>query len=128
VKLLLEKGAKLESKINGVRRRCHGLQDMGKRQWRSCCSRKALKLESKDKRMGADALFMGGSEWDEAVVKPVAEKGAELEFKDEAWGQTPLSYAARFGHKAVVKLLFENGAELESKDKEWGLTRCSWRY
>jgi hypothetical protein len=81
VKLLLEKGAELETK--GI----------------------------KDKFFGMTPLAWAAGNGHEAVVKLLLEKGAELETKSGSFGRTPLAWAAGNGHEAVVKLLLEKGAE-----------------
>jgi hypothetical protein len=118
VKLLLEKGADLESKDKK-----YGRTPLS---WAAESGHKAVegtKLESKSKH-GQTSLSWAARKGYKAVVK-LLEKGADLESKDN-YGQTPLSYAAERGDEAVVKLLLEKGAELESKDIEYsGLQRRS---
>jgi ankyrin repeat protein len=124
VKLLVEKGAELETKS----------KDYGQTPLLYAASRgqeavvkllleKGAELETKDK-YGQTPLSWAASRGREAVVKLLLEKSAELETKDNN-SQTPLSWAAWNWHEAVVKLLLEKSAELETKDK-YGQTPLSW--
>jgi hypothetical protein len=121
VRLLLKKGADLESKD-----RKYGLAPLscaaesGHKAVVKLLVEKGAKLDSKSKH-GQTSLSWAARKVYKAVVKLLLEKGADLESKDN-YGQTPLSYAAERGHEAVVKLLLENGAEPESKDKPYGST------
>ena len=128
VKLLLEKGADLETKAsidpdlkdsqsgrtplswaagNGHEAMVKLLLETGK-----------VDVESQDKN-GRTPLSWATGNGHEAVVKLLLEKGAELETKSSN-GRTPLSWAAGNGHEAVAKLLLEKGAELETKDIAYG--------
>jgi hypothetical protein len=114
VKLLLEKGAELESKNK------NGQTPLSLAAWRGneamvkLLLEKSAELESKNKN-GQTPLSLAASRGSEAVVKLLLEKGAELESEDKD-GQTPLSLAAENEEETMVKLLLEKGAELESKD------------
>ena len=123
VKLLLEKGAELESKdnING-RTPLSWAAIQGHEAVVKLLLEKGAQLESKDD-FGQTPLSWAAENGHEAVVKLLLEKGAQLESKDDV-GRTPLSSAAENGHKAVVKLLIEKGAQLESKTTMVG---CRYR-
>jgi hypothetical protein len=126
VKLLLEKGAELESKDNGSGRTpLSWAAEKGHETVVKLLLEKGAELESKDKDEGRTPLWWAAVRGHEAVVKLLLEKGAELESKDNR-GRTPLSWAAERGHEAVVKLLLEKGAELESKDNGSGRTPLWW--
>ena len=124
VRLLLEKGAELESKDNYGRTPLSRAAENGHEAVVKLLLEKGAELESKDNDYGQTPLLWAAENGHEAVVKLLLQKGAELESKDN-YGRTPLSWAARNGHEAVVKLLVEKGAELESKDK-FGQTPLSW--
>ncbi|CZR56859.1 uncharacterized protein PAC_06748 [Phialocephala subalpina] len=126
VKLLLEKGAELETKDEyyGSRTPLSWAAEDGHEAVVKLLLEKGAELETKDD-YGRTPLSWAAEDGHEAVVKLLLEKGAELETKDDC-GRTPLSYAAMYGHEAVVKLLLEKGAELETKDKDFGRTPLSW--
>ena len=152
VKLLLEKGAKLEIKdkkynqtplLWAVKKRHEAVVKL--------LLEKGAELEIKDKKYKQTPLSYAAEKGHEAMVKLLLEKGAELETESKsgqtplsyaaAYGheavvellvvkgaelETPLSYAAAYGHEAVVKLLLEKGAKLEIKDKKYHRTPLSW--
>jgi ankyrin repeat protein len=126
-KLLLEKGAELESK--------DGYDGRTLLSWAAGKGHEAVvkllleegaELESKDGYDGRTPLWWAAEKGHEAVVKLLLEKGAGPESKDNDRGWTLLSRAAEKGHEAVVKLLLEKGAEPESKDRYDGRTPLSW--
>ena len=125
VKLLVEKGAKLEAKDerNGLTPLLWAAAN-GHEAVVKLLLEKGAELEAKDH--GQTPLFYAAANGREAVVKLLVEKGAKLEAKDKDNGQTPLFHAAANGREAVVKLLLEKGAELEAKDKENGQTPLSY--
>jgi ankyrin repeat protein len=122
VKLLLEKGADVESKNWGgtplgwaAARRHEAVVQL--------LLEKGVELETKDDSGRTPPSYVAGN-GHEAVVKLLLKKGAELETKYKGvWtlalapggGRTPLSWAAGNGHEAVVKLLLDQGAKLETK-------------
>ncbi|OKP06952.1 Ankyrin repeat domain-containing protein 50 [Penicillium subrubescens] len=123
VRLLLEKGAELESKDDDgwTPLACAAMN--GHEAVVSLLLEKGAELESKDDD-GWTPLAWAAMNGHEAVVSLLLEKGAELESKvDDGW--TPLTCAAMNGHEAVVSLLLEKGAELESKDDD-GWTPLAW--
>src|SRR3984885_498967 len=98
VKLLLEKGAKLEAKDerNGLTPLLWAAAN-GHEAVVKLLLEKGAELEAKDKDNGQTPLFYAAANGREAVVKLLLEKDAELEAKDKDDGQTPLSYAAANG-------------------------------
>ena len=127
VKLLLEKGAQLESKDNKYGQTpLSWAAETGHEAVVKLLLEKGAQLESKDNVIGRTPLLWAAEKGHEAVVKLLLEKGAQLESKDNVIGRTPLLWAAEKGHEAVVKLLLEKGAQLESKDNVIGRTPLSW--
>jgi ankyrin repeat domain-containing protein 50 len=124
VKLLLEKGAELESKDSNGRTPLSWAAEKGHEAVVKLLLEKGAELESKGSNDWTP-LSWAAENGQEAVVKLLLEKGAELESKDRWFGRTPLSLAAEKGHEAVVKLLLEKGAELESKGSRSGQTPLS---
>ena len=114
IRLLLEKGAKLETVdiLFGQTPLSHAAK-YGKEAVVQLLLEKGAELETKS-RVGRTPLSHSAQYGKEAVVQLLLEKGAELETKS-AVGRTPLLYAAWYGSEAVVKLLLEKGAELEVK-------------
>jgi ankyrin repeat protein len=125
VKLLLDKGAELESKdsIYGGTPLLWAAEN-GHEAVVKLLLDKGAELEFKDSEYGQTPLLWAAESGHKAVVKLLLEKGAELESKDKS-SQTPLLCAAANGREAAVKLLLEKGAKLESKDK-YGQTPLSW--
>ncbi|KAF2191875.1 hypothetical protein K469DRAFT_344388 [Zopfia rhizophila CBS 207.26] len=114
VKLLLEKGAALESKSNSGRTPLSWAAQNGHEAVVvKLLLEKGAVLESKS-NSGRTPLSWAAQNGHEAVAKLLLEKGAVLESKDKDYGWTPLLWAERYGHEAVVKLLLEKGAVRES--------------
>jgi len=89
VRLLLEKGADIDSKAKG-------------------------KIVA-----GMTPLSYAAQNGHTAVVRLLLEKGADIDSKAKGKivaGMTPLSFAAKNEHMAVVRLLLERGADVNSKD------------
>ena len=112
VKLLLEKGAELETKDEEC--------DWTPLSWAAengheaavkLLVEKSAELETKDEEYGRTPLSWAAENGHEVVVKLLVEKGAELETKDKNYDRTPLSLAAENGREAVVKLLLKKGAK-----------------
>ena len=126
VKLLLEKGAGVESKD-----RYYGQTPL----WRAAENgheavvelllEKGADVESKDREFGRTPMLRAAEKGHEAVVKLLLEKGADMESKDGGFGRTPLLRATEKGHEAVVKMLLEKGADMESTDR-YGQTPLWW--
>jgi hypothetical protein len=111
VKLLLEKGAELETKDKDYGQTpLSWAAENGHEAVVKLLLEKGAELETKSNN-GRTPLSWAAARGHEAVVKLLLEKGAELETKDKDYGQTPLSWAAARGHEAVVKLLLEKGAK-----------------
>jgi hypothetical protein len=108
VKLLLDKGAKLEIEDQYGRTPLSRAAANGHEAIVKLLLDKGAKLEIKD-QYGRTPLSRAAVKGHEASVKLLLDNGAELETKDQ-YGQTPLSRAAANGHEAIVKLL-EKDAE-----------------
>ena len=125
VKLLLDKGAELETKDTEYRRTpLSYAARSGHEAVVKLLLDKGAELETKDTEYGRTPLAWATENGYEAVVKLLLEEGAELDTKSNN-GRTPLSWAVRNRHEAVVKLLLEEGAELDTKDN-YGRTPLSW--
>jgi ankyrin repeat protein len=109
VKLLLEKGAELDSKDN-----IYGRTPLS---WAAKTGREAVVKLLLEKGAELDSKDIRGRTLSWAAVKLQLEKGAELESKDKQ-GQTPLSLAAKNGYKAVVKAA--DFYYLDNGKCEWG--------
>jgi ankyrin repeat protein len=127
MKLLVEKGAELETKSDYYGRTplSYAAED-GHAAVVKLLLEKGAELETKSTSSGRTPLSYAAEKGHEAVVKLLVEKGAEPETKDENYGRTPLLYAVENGHVAVVKLLVEKGAELETKSTSSGQTPLSY--
>jgi ankyrin repeat protein len=124
VQLLLEKGAKMESKDRYSPTPLSLAAELGHEAVVKQLLEKGAKLESKSNN-GRTPLSLAAEHGHEAVVKQLLEKGAKLESKSNN-GRTPLSLAAEHGHEAVVKQLLEKGAEVESEDEYYRRTPLLW--
>ncbi|KAG4432770.1 hypothetical protein IFR05_011753 [Cadophora sp. M221] len=109
VKLLLEKGAELETSSSSGRTPLSFAAARGHEAVVKLLLEKGAELETLDS-YGRTPLSYAAARGHEAVVKLLLEKGAELETSSSS-GQTLLSYAVANGHEAVVKLLLEKGAK-----------------
>ena len=139
VKLLLEKGAEVNSKedIYG-QTPLSWAEKNGHKAVVKLLLEKGAEVDSKDNEYGQPPLkraanneygqtplIRAAKNGHEAVVKLLLEKGAKVESQDDIYGQTPLSWAAKNGHKAVVKLLLEKGTKVDSKSDN-GQTPLLW--
>ena len=115
IRLLLEKGAKLETvaEASGWTPLLYAI-DNGQKAVVKLLLEKGAKLEAVRGVPDNTPLLYAIAKRDEAVVQLLLEKGAKLETKS-TYGQTPLSKAAAYGNEVVVKLLLERGAKLETK-------------
>ncbi|OGE49580.1 hypothetical protein PENARI_c020G07591 [Penicillium arizonense] len=124
VKLLLDRGARLETKDNVF---CQTPLSLAAQNGHNLVVKllldKGACLETKD-NFGQTPLSLAAGNGHDLVVKLLLDKGACLETKDNC-GQTPLSLAAGNGHDLVVKLLLDKGACLETKDN-CGQTPLLW--
>ncbi|PQE24784.1 ankyrin repeat and SAM domain containing 6 protein [Rutstroemia sp. NJR-2017a BVV2] len=115
VKLLLEKGAELETKSTSGQTPLSWAAGNGNEAIVKLLLEKGAELEAKDSFYSRTPLLWATGYGHEVVVKLLLEKGAEIETKSTS-GRTPLLVAAEYGREAVVKLLLEKGAKLETKD------------
>ena len=104
MKLLLEKGAELETKDYYGRTPLSWAAQKGHEAVVKLLLEKGAGLETKDKNYGRKPLLWAAKNRYEAVVKLLLEKGAGLETKDY-FSRTPLSLAIENRHEAVAKLL-----------------------
>ncbi|KAJ5935976.1 hypothetical protein N7454_005274 [Penicillium verhagenii] len=124
VRLLLEKGAELESNDDSRRTPLLWAARNGHKEVVRLLLEKGAELESNDDSRRTPLLWAARN-GHKAVVRLLLEKGAELDSKD-CQGRIPLSWAASNGHEAVVRVLLEKGAELECKNNVGGQTPLSW--
>jgi len=124
-KLLLEKGADLESKSKNGYTPLSQAAFKGHEAVTKLLLEKGADLESKSKN-GCTPLWQAASKGHEAVAKLLLEKGADLESKDND-GDTPLSQATANGHEAVTKLLLEKGTNLKKGTNLEKGGRKGWR-
>jgi ankyrin repeat protein len=125
VKLLVDKGADLESKDEEYGRApLSWATENGHQAVLRLLVDEGADLESKDYWFRQTTLSWAAEKGNEAVVKLLLGKGANPESKDEQ-GWTPLSLAAGNKHEAVAELLLGDGADVDSKDEN-GRTPLSW--
>ena len=111
VKLLLKKGAELESKDEEYDRTpLIWAAKNGHERVVKLLLEKGADLESRDEQWGQTPLSWAAENGHEGVVKLLLEKAVNVHSKD-CYGQTPLSRAAENGHEAIVKLLLGKAAE-----------------
>jgi ankyrin repeat protein len=113
-RLLLEKGADLESKDKYGNTLLLGAVFKGQEAVVRFLLENGADLESKNND-GSTPLIVAVFKKHEALIRLLLEKGADLESKNNE-GNTPLLQAAFNGHVAITRLLLEKGANLESKD------------
>ncbi|PQE28114.1 ankyrin repeat-containing protein [Rutstroemia sp. NJR-2017a BBW] len=114
VKLLLDKGAEIETKSTSGQTPLLWAAMNGNEAVVKLLLEKGAELEAKDYSYGLTPLSWAVKNGNEAVVKLLLEKGVEIETKS-TYGLTPLSWAAMNGNETVIKLLLEKGAEIETK-------------
>jgi len=114
VKLLLDKGAEIETKDKWGKTPLSWAAEHGRKVVVKLLLDKDAEIEIKNK-LDQTPLSLAAEHGREAVVKLLLDKGTEIETKDK-WGKTPLSWTARHGQEAVVRLLLDKGAEIEAKD------------
>ena len=123
VKLLLEKGAQMDSKDKYNQTALLLAVQNGHEAMVKMLLKEGADLDSKDV-YGQTPLSRAARKGHEAVIGLLLDKGAELDSKDNR-GRTPLFWAVEYRHEAMVKLLLRKGAELESKDAGFGWTPLS---
>jgi ankyrin repeat protein len=115
VKLLLEKGAKVEWLSNdedgtplryAIRGGHHGVVRL--------LLENGANIERVVRR-GMGSLLYAVDKGHETVVKVLLENGAQVNART-LLGRTPLSLAASHGHEAIMRILLENGADIDGKD------------
>ena len=128
MRLLLDKGAELESKDKADGRTpLSWAAESGHKAAVKLLLEKGAELESKDKYYGRTPLFWAAEKGHETVVKLLlAKEGVDPDSTSD-YGQTPLSCAAKNGHEAVVKMLLaKEGVDQDSKDSDYGRTPLWW--
>jgi ankyrin repeat protein len=113
VKLLIEKGANLDVKINNDPILIWSIKN-NKTDITIALLKKGGDVNAKD-NVGWTPLHYAAPHSHVAIVKLLIEKGADINAKDNA-GWTPLHAAAKNGKTEAVKLLIEKGANLETRD------------
>jgi ankyrin repeat protein len=116
VRLLLEKGADVESK-NGEDGRTPLSWAVERGHEAVLLAKDSIDPDSEDST-GRTPLSWAAENGHEAVVRLLlAKDGVDPDSEDFRWGQTPLSWAAEKGHEAVVQLLLaKDGVDPDSKD------------
>ncbi|KAK6519154.1 hypothetical protein TWF281_003843 [Arthrobotrys megalospora] len=115
VKILMEKGASLESQNGRGQTPLSIAAEAGREAVVKILMDKGANLETKEER-GQTPLSLAAEGGHESVVRMLVEKGASLATGDK-WGQSPLLLATARGHEAVVKVLMENGANINAADQ-----------
>ncbi|KAK5053134.1 hypothetical protein LTR84_002108 [Exophiala bonariae] len=123
VKLLLAKGADLESKDEDGGKPLYWAAANGHAGVAKLLLEKGVNPGAKN-YVGVTPLSIAAFHGHEAVVTLLLEKGVDLESIGFD-GRTPLSSAACKGHKAVAMLLLDKGANIEFKDDQ-GRTPLWW--
>lgn len=113
VGLLLEKGADIDGKHNGLTALHHAVK-YGHEAVTRLLLEKGADFERKDSH-GLTPLHSAAANGNETVALMLLEKGADIEGK-EYNGQTALHLAAQYGHETFVLLLLEEGADIERKN------------
>jgi ankyrin repeat protein len=109
VKLLLDKGAAIEVKVN-----YRGAPPATVAFYADPATLKLLSTKSPIDAIGATPLYIAAKEGHTAIAEALLAKGAAVD-SEESMGNTPLYIAAQEGHVEVVKLLLEKGARIEGK-------------
>jgi ankyrin repeat protein len=110
VKLLLEKGAAVDTKAN-----YRGAPPSTVAFYSSPEVVALLRVKAPVEPVGATPLYVAALEGHVAVVTLLLDNGAAIEAKAEDGG-TPLAIAAQQGNLEVVRLLLEKGAVVDAKD------------
>lgn len=124
VKLLLDKGANIDSKNKYFGRTpLSWAAEEGHKVVVELLLGKGADRDSADKS-GQTPLLWAAKKGCEAIVKLLLENGANRDSNDND-GRTPLSWAAGNGRERVVKLLLWEGAKRDIRDNK-GWTPLSW--
>jgi len=115
VKLLLERGAQIESMDVDRRTPLSWAAEKGHETVVKLLLERGAQIESRD-LYNKTPLSWAAEKGHETVVKLLLERGAQTESRD-IWSRTPLLWAAEKGHETVVRLLLERGAQIESTDR-----------
>ena len=110
VKLLVEKGAAVDAKVNYP-----GAPAPVVAFYADPATVKLLTIKAPLKALGATPLYIAAKEGHVAVAKVLLDNGAAIDAKADDAG-APLSIAARNGHLEMVKLLLEQGAAVDGAD------------
>ena len=128
VKLLLEKGADLNSKDNPYNRTplSWAAEEGHETVVKLLLAKDGVDPDAKDK-WGQTPLSWAARKGHEAVVRLLlAKDGVDPDSKDK-WGWKPLARTAEKRHEAVVRLLLaKDGVDPDSKDNDWGQTPLLW--
>jgi ankyrin repeat protein len=123
VQLLLEKGARLESKNSSGQTALSWGAQWGQIAVVQLLIDQGAEIESKSHNKRTP-LSWAAEFGHEGIIQLLLKSGAEPDSKDK-YGRTPLSWAARAGHEAIVRQLLEKGAELELNDHRYNRTPLS---
>ncbi|KAL1885609.1 hypothetical protein Plec18167_001104 [Paecilomyces lecythidis] len=113
VKLLVKKGAIIESKDSSERTALSLAAERGRIKIVKLLMNNGADIESKD-YIEQTPLFLAATSGHTETVKLLVENGADIESKDHI-ARTPLYSAVSRGHTKTVKLLLEKGANVGSK-------------
>jgi Ankyrin repeats (3 copies)/Ankyrin repeat len=119
VKLLVEKGAELETESKSGRTPLSWAAEKGHEAVVKLLVEKGAELEAKDGNSGRTPLLWAAVRGHDAVVKLLLDRGADIESKDND-GWTPLSLANWSGQESIIRLLVNMGANhmaLKGKEK-----------
>ena len=122
VRLLLDRGARIEGDRNGRRwTPLHYAAEKGHTETVRLLLDRGANIDAEDNKGRTPwhvALRHGYTE----IVRLMLEKGALLEARTNGGGWTPLQVAVKRGYTEIVRLLLEKGAFLEAKNRDSGWT------
>jgi ankyrin repeat protein len=122
-KLLLKRGADIESRGNCGRTPLSFAVEEGRVSFVECFLERGAEVETKDDA-GRTPLSWAAESGYPSIVELLLKEGAIVESVDNS-GRTPLSWAAENGRMSVVRVLLKNGAVIQSVDKS-GRTPLSY--